>query len=104
MKILWVYPAEFQNSEEKEDAREKVKDMYVSHLLKRGEVLEDINVEVIDRYISDTENAATIISKCIEQLNNCDAAFFMKGWERDKVCQVLQFTAKQFGIERGTQV
>ena len=102
MKILWMYSEDidFEERGGKDYIMEDITKACTSHLLKRGELLEDISVEIVERYIPhEDEDTVTVVSKCLELLNECDSVYFSRGWERDNTCQIVQFTSKRLRKE-----
>lgn len=66
-------------------------------------LLEGLGYEVADSLVTDGNGARSLplpcLSKSIEIMPGCDAAFFAKGWEHARGCRVEHDAAVNYGLE-----
>jgi len=84
---------------------EEQRNKAINYLTKKG--FEIINTLFTDEwYNKDNMKERGIIqiplcflSKSIENMSKCDAAYFVKGWEKARGCKIEHDIAKAYGIE-----
>lgn len=65
--------------------------------------LEGVGYEVADSIVTDGDGARNLplyyLSKSIEVMAGCDAAFFAEGWEHASGCRIEHEAAVNYGLE-----
>lgn len=90
MKVMISQPMRGKTNEQIKAERENL----VKELEKQGH-------EVIDTVLNISENKSPIyyLSRSIELLDEADALYFMKGWEKARGCRIEHEVAVEYGKE-----
>lgn len=97
IKVFISQPMKDKTEEEIKSERERAIDI-CKKMTKEG------NVEIVDSYFEDDPDSEILhkavfyLGKSIQKISEADVAYFVKGWNKYRGCQIEHLICKQYNI------